>query len=378
MPATDDDLQVPAVQVRRPAGERPIIALAGTWTILGFRVRPEVLDELPAAARSAGSEARWDLGGVTRLDRPGAVELWRVWQGQRPHELQVPASLEPLLEGTALVRYRPPPRVRRRPLDEWLTARLTAPLVHATQALGLLGEIVIELGRGFRRPWTLPWRDTSATIYESGGRALGITAMVGFLIGVVVSYLAALQLRAYGAEAYLIDVLGIGILRELGPLLAAILVAGRSGSSMTAELGVMRITQELDAVVALGISPTQRLVVPKMLALVISMPLLVVWTDVIALVGGMLAAKTTLGIGYGLFLTTLPDVTPIANLWLGLGKAVCFGGIIALTASHFGLRVKPSTESLAVETTNAVVAAITQVIVVDAIFAVVFEGIGTQ
>jgi phospholipid/cholesterol/gamma-HCH transport system permease protein len=262
-------------------------------------------------------------------------------------------------------------------------------VVHATQALGLLGEIVIELGRGLRRPWTLPWRDTSATIYESGARALGITAMVGFLIGVVVSYLAALQLRAYGAEAYLIDVLGIGILRELGPLLAAILVAGRSGSSMTAELGVMRITQELDAldvlgisttlrVVALGISPTQRLVVPKMLALVISMPLLVAWTDVIALVGGMLAAKSTLGIGYGLFLTTLPDVTPIANLWLGLGKAVCFGGIIALTASHFGLRVKPSTESLAVETTNAVVAAITQVIVVDAIFAVVFEGIGTQ
>ncbi|EQD61715.1 ABC transporter permease protein, partial [mine drainage metagenome] len=155
------------------------------------------------------------------------------------------------------------------------------------------------------------------------------------LIGLVVSYLSSIELRAYGAQSFIVDIVGLGVVRELGPMLAAILVAGRSGSSMTAQLGVMRLTQELDALTAMGISPTVRLVLPKVLALLITMPLLVVWTDALALAGGMVAAKAQLGLGFLYFLGALPGAVPLVNLWIGLGKGAVFGVLVGLTAGHF-------------------------------------------
>jgi phospholipid/cholesterol/gamma-HCH transport system permease protein len=145
---------------------------------------------------------------------------------------------------------------------------------------------------------------------------------------------------------------------------------------MTAQLGVMRVTQELDALSVMGISHTLRLVLPKVAALAITLPLLVLWTNAIALIGGMLAANWQLGISYRQFLHNLPDAVPVANLWLGLGKGSVFGIFIALIACHYGLRVKPNTESLGAGTTDSVVTAITVVIIVDAIFAVIFSDVG--
>jgi phospholipid/cholesterol/gamma-HCH transport system permease protein len=158
--------------------------------------------------------------------------------------------------------------------------------------------------------------------------------------------------------------------------LAAILIAGRSGSAITAQLGVMRVTQELDAMAVMGIPATLRLILPKMLALAISMPLIVLWTNSIAMLGGMVAADAELGIGYSYFLSSLPEAVPIANLWLGLGKGVVFGLLIALIACHFGLRIEPNTESLGIGTTTSVVTSITVVIIVDAVFAIAFKDIG--
>ena len=200
--------------------------------------------------------------------------------------------------------------------------------------------------------------------------------MVGFLVGVVLSYLSAQQLKLFGADAFIINILGISVVRELGPVLAAILIAGRSGSAITAQLGVMRVTQELDAMAVMGIPQTLRLILPKMLALAISMPLIVLWTNSIAMIGGMVSAQAELGIGYTYFLSSLPDAVPIANLWLGLGKGAVFGLLIALVACHFGLRIEPNTESLGIGTTNSVVTSITVVIIVDAIFAIMFKDIG--
>ena len=151
--------------------------------------------------------------------------------------------------------------------------------------------MVQDLWRFIRHPRTGPWREISANIYHSGFQALGITALVGFLIGVVLSYLSAQQLRMFGGDMYLVNILGMSVIRELGPLLAAILVAGRSGSSITAQLGVMRVTEELDAMLVMGISHGYRLIMPKVLALAISMPLLVVWTDAMALIGGMVVGQ---------------------------------------------------------------------------------------
>jgi len=193
---------------------------------------------------------------------------------------------------------------------------------------------------------------------------------------VVVSYLSAIELQLYGADTYIVDILGISVVRELGPLLAAILVAGRSGSSMTAHLGVMRMDQELDAMAAIGISPTRRLVLPRVLGLGIAMPLIVLWTSAAALLGGMISANHELGISFGQFVAALPDALPMANYWIAVGKGVLFGILIALTACYFGLRIRPNSVSLGRETTNSVVAGITVTLIADAVLAIVLQGVG--
>ena len=149
-----------------------------------------------------------------------------------------------------------------------------------------------------------PRREISANLYKSGVRAMPVTALVGFLIGVVLSYLSALQLRQFGADVFIVNILGIGIIRELGPVLVAVLVAGRSGSAMTAQLGVMRVTEEIDALATMGVPRSLRLILPKVVALAVAMPLLVLWISAIALVGGMVAAQIQLDIGYGFFFET--------------------------------------------------------------------------
>jgi phospholipid/cholesterol/gamma-HCH transport system permease protein len=238
--------------------------------------------------------------------------------------------------------------------------------------IGLTGRVLLDALDLLKHPTNWPWRELSAGVYRTGAQALGITALVGCLIGIILSYLSAQQIRDFGLNAYVVNFLGIAIVRELGPLVAAIVVAGRSGSSITAQLGVMRLNEELDALTAMGISYTQRLVLPKVLALALAQPLLIVWTDVFALLGGMLVANSNLGVSYSYFLTALPKVLSIGDYWIGLAKGVSFGAVIALVACHFGLRIKSSTESLGAGTTSSVVTAITSVIVVDAIFALLF------
>jgi len=209
-----------------------------------------------------------------------------------------------------------------------------------------------------------------------GTTALPITALVGMLIGVVLAYLTSNQLRNYGAESFIVNILGLSLIRELGPVLAAVLVAGRSGSAITAQIGVMRVTEELDAMRVMGIPHGFRLVMPRVLALAIAMPLISIWTSIAALVGGMLAADSTLNISPVFFLQQLPRAVPFSNIVLAVAKSAVFGVLIALIACHYGMRVKPNTESLGRGTTASVVTSITMVILVDALFAVLFRGIG--
>jgi phospholipid/cholesterol/gamma-HCH transport system permease protein len=216
----------------------------------------------------------------------------------------------------------------------------------------------------------------SGHLYHIGATALPITALVGFLIGVVLAYLMSQQLKQFGADSFIVNILGISLIRELGPVLAAILIAGRSGSAITAQIGVMRVTEELDAMRVMGIARGFRLVMPRALALSIVMPLISVWTTLAALLGGMLAADVAMGITPAYFINALPEAVNVSNLTLATGKSVVFGLLIALVACHFGLRVKPNTESLGQGTTASVVTSITVVILVDALFAVVFKNVG--
>ena len=192
----------------------------------------------------------------------------------------------------------------------------------------------------------------------------------------VLAYLTSQQLRQYGAETFIVNILGLSLIRELGPVLAAVLIAGRSGSAITAQIGVMRVTEELDAMRVMGIPHGFRLVMPRVLALAIAMPLISMWTSMAALLGGMIAADLALDISPAYFMSALPRAVPMANLWLAMSKSAVFGVLIALIGCYFGMRVKPNTESLGRGTTSSVVTSITVVILVDALFAVLFKGVG--
>lgn len=320
----------------------------------------------------------WDLTGVASIDHIGAQLLWNAWGKKRPASLALDPRQEELFARIEKASHHTLPRTRVSPLN-WiivLGAGLLSFFEHLHGFVELIGRLIQDLGRFIRRPNTGPWREISANIYHSGFQALGITALVGFLIGVVLSYLSAQQLSQFGGDIYLVNILGMSVVRELGPLLAAILVAGRSGSSITAQLGVMKVTEELDAMLVMGISHGYRLIMPKVVALAISMPLLVVWTDAMALIGGMASAKIELGLSFRYFLHKLPDAVPLVNYIIGLLKGMTFGVLIALVSCHFGLRIKPNTESLGRGTTTSVVTAITVVILADAVFAIIFSGVG--
>ena len=368
----------PGISAGRTADGRPAVTVTGTWNLRSMQPVAEALRAQLAAQVKRAPDAHWDLTGITRMDHAGAMMLWQTWGRRRAEHLNLRKEHEGLFEHLQATPMNEPAS----PKFSWLTPGLavTRPLfvlgAHMIEVVVLLGRVSLALLGALRRPSTLPWKEISASIYRTGAQALGITALVGFLIGVVLSYLSAQQLKAYGAGIFIVNLLGIAVIRELGPVLAAILVAGRSGSAMTAQIGVMRVTDEIDAMSVMGIPYTLRLVLPRIVALAISLPLIVLWTNAIALIGGMVAARYELDISLGYFIAELPNAVPVANLWLGLAKGVVFGMLIALLACHFGLRIEPNTESLGVGTTNSVVAAITTVILVDAIFAVLFSSVG--
>ena len=370
-------LSAPALEQESAADGTRRLVLRGSWNLRALEGR---LGELvPRLAQYAAEpRSQWDLRGVEVIDHAGAMVLWRAWGRRRAANLVLKPEHELVFSRLALPAATSPARARRDPLRLvlFIGRKLLSVLDHVIAMLVVLGQVVLDAADLVRRPARIPWREISSNIYRTGAQALGITALLGFLIGVVLSYLSAQQLKLFGADAFIVNILGISVIRELGPALAAVLIAGRSGSAITAQLGVMRVTQELDAMAVMGIPYTLRLILPRMLALAVSMPLIVLWTDAVALLGGMVAARAELGIGYAYFLSSLPDAVPISNLWLGLGKGVVFGLLIALIACHFGLRIEPNTESLGAGTTDSVVTSITAVIIVDAVFAILFKDVG--
>ncbi len=367
----------PEIDAETGADGTRTIRLGGAWDIRALETRTRALGgELAAfAARDA-----WDLTGIERLDHVGALLLWRAWARQRPERLRLAPAQELFFENLAHADEGEATARRRSLLDPLaaLGRRALGVWGHLVRIVRLAGQVILDGAWVIANPSRGPWRELSATIHRAGAQALPITALVGFLIGIVLSYLSSEQLRTFGAGIYVINIVGIGIIRELGPVLAAILVAGRSGSAITAQLGVMRVTEELDALRVMGIPAGVRLILPKVVGLAIAVPLLVVWTSAVALIGAMLAARLELDISFTLFMQTLPVAVPTANLWLGLVKGAVFGALIALTACHYGLRIRPNTESLGAGTTQSVVTAITIVLIVDSLFAVAFSHIGLE
>jgi phospholipid/cholesterol/gamma-HCH transport system permease protein len=372
--------KAPTLTLSDDAGAAQSVLAEGIWQVHALaqcgkiKSLTHTLNELQARANALD----WDLSKVESLDHIGAQMFWNAWGHQRPARLKLAPTQEDIFKRIESVPRAPAPRARPSPFN--LVIKLgfgvLAFFEHLLGFVRIVGGVAQDLGRFARRPWYGPWREISANIYHAGFQALGITALVGCLIGVVLSYLSAQQLRTFGGDTYLVNILGMSVIRELGPLLAAILVAGRSGSSITAQLGVMRVTEELDAMLVMGISHGFRLILPKVIALAVAMPLLVVWTDTMALIGGMVSAKLELHLSARYFVQKLPDAVPIMNYYIGLLKGATFGVLIALVSCHFGMRIEPNTESLGRGTTTSVVTAITVVILADAVFAIVFSGVG--
>lgn len=372
---------VPNLHIERQNAE-VLVRASGFWIMHHLALRGR-LDEISAQVKSLhtyqnGTKVSWDLSAITRLDHLGAQFFWKLWGKQLPPNLIFGAGQEAFFQRLQNFAATEPPQSPKLHFA-WLYALGAGFFKFGDHILGfirMLGQLVLDTGRLLKNPLNGPWREVSANIFHIGAQALGITALVGFLIGVVLSYLSSQQLRLFGADVYIVDILGLAVIRELGPMLAAILIAGRSGSAITAQLGVMRVTEELDAMLVMGIPHGFRLILPRVLALVIAMPLIVVWTDAMALIGGMVSAKSALGISYSFFVNTLPAAVSLPNLWLGVGKGSAFGLLIALTACHYGLRIAPNTASLGQGTTASVVTSITLVILADAVFAVIFKDVG--
>ncbi len=350
------------------------VSLSGDWTLAAML--PEIA-ELKASLSALSNDVGWDLSAVSKLDSAAAVLLWRSWGKAWPADLLLPEAHRPVL-----TRVAASPEVLQQPSRHvatplmWAGALVLKAWANLRGLIAVFGQFLLDGLYLLRHPGEFPFREFSANLYKAGAQALPVTALVGFLIGITISYLSALQLRNFGADLFIINILGISIIRELGPVLVAVLVAGRSGSAMTAQIGVMRVTEEIDALSTMGVSRSLRVVFPKISGLTVVMPLLVLWISAIALLGGMVAAMLQLDLSMSYFIDNLPRAVPVANLWIGLGKGLVFGFVIALVSCHFGLRVKPNTESLSSNTTSAVVTAITTVILVDAVFAVFTRQIG--
>lgn len=239
--------------------------------------------------------------------------------------------------------------------------------------LAFTGKLTLEMLRILRKPLSFRWNALAGVIDKTGFQALPIIGLLSFMIGVVLAYQMGVQLRNYGANVFIVDLLGLSVLREFGPLITAIMVAGRTGSSFTAQLGIMKINQEIDALDTMGVTSSELLLLPRIIGLAIALPLLTIWADIFGIIGGMFMANNMLDIGFYNFIHRFEQEIPVRALLIGLCKAPVFALIIASIGCFEGMRVQGSADSVGKNTTRSVVLGIFFIIVVDAIFSVILS-----
>ncbi|OGT54101.1 MAG: hypothetical protein A3F43_05755 [Gammaproteobacteria bacterium RIFCSPHIGHO2_12_FULL_42_10] len=263
---------------------------------------------------------------------------------------------------------------------EWIPSWLTKlgmqtvdGILGLTSYLAFIGMLTAEAIRVLAYPSKWRLREIANIVYRCGYQALPIIAMLSFMIGVVITYQLGLQLRNYGANRYIVDLLGLAVLREFGPLITAIMVAGRTGSAFTAQLGTMKINQEIDALNTMGVTPAELLLLPRIIGLFIALPLLTFWADIFGLLGGMMMSNNMLQVTWHDFLHRFPRVIPLKTLFIGLGKAPLFALVIASVGCFQGMKVKDNTNQIGLNTTRSVVLSIFFIIVIDAVLSILFS-----
>jgi phospholipid/cholesterol/gamma-HCH transport system permease protein len=360
--------------------DRLVIAAGGRWVLA---TAADLDRRLRAVKLGGASDIVIDLAGIVALDTAGAWLVLRTQQalakgGRSVGLANLGARYQPLLhqvtESAKQEACVPPPAGYRFGDFTARIGRITIGLVQrGGELLGFVGLISIIAFRTLRRPCRIRFTALISHMEQTGVDALPIVGLLSFLIGVVMAFQGADQLRRFGAEIYTVNLLGVAILRELGVLLAAIIIAGRSGSAFTAQIGTMKVNEEVDALQVLGLDPVEVLVLPRLMALMLTMPLIVFYANLMALVGGALMAWATLDIPFPVFLGQLRGAISGWTFWLGVLKAPFFAGIIALTGCYEGLRVSRSAESVGRQTTRSVVESIFLIIVADALFSILFS-----
>lgn len=246
----------------------------------------------------------------------------------------------------------------------------------AIDFLGFFGYFCLAMFTFFKNPQSLKWSEVSRTISDAGAKGMWVVALLCFLIGITLAYEMSPQFVTYGANVYIVNFLGIALLKEVAPLLSAVIVAGRTGASITAEIGTQKLQEEIDAIKTMGISPIQRIVLPKVIGVMIAVPLITAIGDITSMLGGAIAAKPMLGVSYSLFLARMQVYVSTSNYASGIIKSFAFAMLIALGGCFCGFRVEGNANSIGEKTTNSVVLGIVLVIFCDAVFAVIFDAIG--
>jgi phospholipid/cholesterol/gamma-HCH transport system permease protein len=360
-------------------GETARVSLAGAWTVAAAA---ELDGEVRRLRLPKARRATLDLSGIESLDTAGA---WLIREAARIlSEGGVTVALagadrrtSALLETVGAADRVTPPATKEPPSFVELLARLgfgTAFAVREARSyLGFFGLTIEAAARTALRPNRFRLTSFVHHLEAVGLNALPIVGLISFLIGIVMAYQGATQLRLFGAEIFVVDLVAISVLREIGILLTAIVVAGRSGSAFTAQIGTMKLREEVDAMRTLGLDPVDVLVLPRIAALLVALPLLCFFSDIMGLLGGGLMAWASLDISPETFINRVQDRIPIRHFWVGMVKAPVFAGMIGMVGCYQGLKVKGDSGSVGRLTTRAVVQSIFLVIVADAVFSIFFN-----
>jgi phospholipid/cholesterol/gamma-HCH transport system permease protein len=366
----------------RLEGELLVVSLGGPWVTKHIGRKQARLAEIDARG---AQRARIDLSALAALDTAGAWLIHRATKSLAEQgvaaELQgADAAAASLIETARRFDIPYPPEPAPGNAILVLVARVgRATIEIARQAVSLvnyLGLTVVVLLRLLARPWRVRGTALVSHMEQSGLNALPIVGLISFLIGVVLAYQGADQLAKFGAQIFTANLVGVGVLREMGILLTAIIVAGRSGSAYTAQIGTMNVNEEIDAMRTMGLDPMELLVLPRVVALVIVLPLLTFYADILGLLGGAVMATAVLDISIFQFARQISDADLLWSFWVGMIKAPVFAFIIATVGTYEGFNVTRSAESVGRQTTRAVVEAVFLVIVLDALFSILFSVLG--
>jgi phospholipid/cholesterol/gamma-HCH transport system permease protein len=350
----------------------------GSWSVLDLN---DLLDEFKKTSLPKTQNITISGARLTKFDSAGALALRqciRLLEKQKNkielmefnnHQQDLLQLIETKQEA---INYSPRPLKKKSALYQ-IGKETFAKVSEVSGFLALLGDLCDKLLAAFREWRRFQFPSIVANIDASGIKALPIVGLLSFLIGVVLAYQLGIQLETYGANTFIAYLSGMAIFREFAPLITAIIVAGRTSSAYTAQIGSMEINEEIDALYTMGLSPVELIVVPKVLGLLLVFPLLIFWADIFGTIGAMIMSKFMLHVGYYEFLTRLQDAVGFKQLMLGLYKAPAFALLIALVGCFQGFRVQANADSVGSQTTKSVVQALFLIIIADAIYSVVYS-----